>query len=94
MDTTRLCHLRFEERDEPKIEMVEEGSRMLLSKDLLGIAGRVFFVNRVSCVFRELNWTRSAEPQSGIFRRSQLREESIMVREESVLAWVWYFSIE
>ena len=44
------------------MEIVEEGSSML-SNDMLVVADRVSFVNRVSCVFRELNWTRLVESQ-------------------------------
>ena len=34
MVPTWLCHLRFEERDTPKMEIVDEGSSMLLSKGI------------------------------------------------------------
>ena len=73
------CHLRFDERHTPKIDTLDEGRNVLLSKEMLGVVGRVFFVKRVSCVFRELNWTKLAEPQSRIFLRSQLKEASMVV---------------
>ena len=82
------CHLRFEERVTPRIEVLEDGRSMLLSKEMLGTAGRVFLVKRVSCVLRVLNWTKFVEPQSKIFRRSLLMEASIVDWEDLTWAWV------
>ena len=59
--------MKFEERDKPKMEIVEEGSSKLLSNEMLMVSDRVFLVNRVSCVSRELNWTRLVEPRFRIF---------------------------
>ncbi len=49
------CHLRFDEMDTPKAEMVDEGVKILLSNERMGVAGRILFEKRESCVFRELN---------------------------------------
>ena len=57
-----MCNLRFEGRDTPEMEVVGERSNMLLSKEMLEFAGRVFVEKRVSCVFRDLNWTKLDEP--------------------------------
>ena len=74
------------------METVDEGGSMLVSKEICGVADWVFFfVKRVNCVFRELNWTRLVEPQPKICRSLRSREASIVAREESVWLGVGYF---